>query len=205
MKLKKILQRDVDSKHVFVHRSTLVYENREGKHKYYDVVGRRPIAKPSDLDGYVSGVMAVITDPDNRVLITKEFRLAVNRNIYGLPSGMLNRHESYAQAAAREVFEECGIQDVNLLELTEPCYINPCMSNEKIVLMRGCINTLQNTVDSPNPNEEISSFWIPISELDAFLDLHQNQMSMIALLALRKLALENALHTKKTASSTTLT
>lgn len=182
MKLEKIIRAKEDS-HTFLHRSTLKYRNAMGRSKYYDVVARRPIKEPEDLNGYVSGVMMVVSDPLDRVLITREFRLAVNQELFGIPSGMVDHGESLTDAASREVLEECGIKDVDWELVLPPVYINPCMTTEQIAICYGRIAEIQAPLPSKDPNEEITSFWCNKSDLPMLLS-HVEKFSVASLYAL---------------------
>ena len=55
------------------------------------------------------GCMAII-QKENRILITKEYRAALNSFSYGLPGGMLENNENKRICLKREVREELGLR-----------------------------------------------------------------------------------------------
>lgn len=166
----------------------LVYRNREGKRKEYTVTGRRDIRHRCDLEGYVAGVIAVVTDPTGAVLVTKEFRLGVNCALFGFPAGMRDSHETVESCAVREVYEETGVENVIIDEASPPMYINPAMGNEKIVIAYGHIEHMQTPGGSNHTDEEISSFWLPAAELSGFLSEHREDISVVNRLILERLS-----------------
>lgn len=135
----------------------------------------------------MAGVIAVITNPMREVLISKEFRLGVNRNLYGFPSGMLKMDESLSNCAIREVREETGIEDVCIDYVTEPEYTNPTIINEWVAIAYGHINNIQLPRDSDNPDEEIESVWISRAEMPAFLKKHEENISLVHRLLMENL------------------
>lgn len=166
----------------------LIYRNREGKIKEYTVAGRREILRRRDLDGFVAGVIAVVRDPSGAVLVTKEFRLGVNRELFGFPAGMREPHETAADCAVREVYEETEIERTVIDEVSSPMYINPAMGNEKLVIVYGHIESAQVPGSSNHADEEISSFWLPAGDIPGFLKEHQEDISVVNRLILEKLS-----------------
>lgn len=176
MKLLKIIN---NGKRGFIFHSYLMYLNKHGKRKRYSIVSRREISIPEDLDGYVAGVIAVITNSTGEVLLSKEFRLGVNRNIYGFPSGMPKRDESLSDCIIREVYEETGIRGVFVDHITEPEYTNPTMSNERVAIAYGHIKNMQVPSESDNQDEEIESTWISRAEMPEFLKKNEVNISLV--------------------------
>lgn len=56
-----------------------------------------------------NAVMAIITNLDNKILLTQEYRRGVKRVLYGFPGGHMNKNENPIQAIKREVQEETGL------------------------------------------------------------------------------------------------
>lgn len=184
MKLLKVIN---NGRHGFIFHSYLMYLNKRGERKRYSIVSRREVSSPKDLDGYTAGIIAVITNPAGEVLVSKEFRLGVNRHLYGFPSGMQEKGESSSGCAIREVQEETGIKDVCIDSVTKPEYTNPTMSNERIAIAYGHIDYIQAPVKSDNPNEEIESVWMSRAGLPQFLEDHEEDISLLNRLIMEKI------------------
>ena len=185
MKLRKIQS---ERKCKCIHLARLVYETKDGREKTAPVWSHKPIEKPEDLDGYVSGVMVVVRDKEGRVLVTREFRLAVNRFVWGFPAGMINRGESPADAAVREVFEETGLK-VKAVKVHDPAYINPAASNEMLQMVECVLDEDSQITGSNSVFEEIESQWISLLNINSFLVSAGQNISVTARERLMAIAL----------------
>ena len=168
----------------YLKRSTVVYENSLGKVKHYEIFGRREVRTEGDLKGYVAGVMAVIKNDKGEYLVCEEFRCGVNETLTGFPTGMVGFGESIEDAAIREVYEETGVE-VKIDSITQPLYINPAMSIEKMVIAYGHVCGNEKTRVSDNANEEITSKWINIRE--EFPEMNKSRMSLASYLILNNI------------------
>jgi ADP-ribose pyrophosphatase len=66
-----------------------------------------------DIAAHPGGVCVVAIDPEDRVLLVRQWRHAIGRALLEIPAGTLDRHadgsiEDHAGAAARELEEETG-------------------------------------------------------------------------------------------------
>lgn len=60
----------------------------------------------------------VLLDPAGRVLLARRANVSYGVGLWGLPGGHVERGEGLAEAAAREVWEEVGVQ-------VDPCALRP--------------------------------------------------------------------------------
>ena len=78
------------------------------------------------------GAVAIIPLlPDNRILLTKQYRRAANRKMIEIPAGTLERGESPISCAKRELAEETGYTPTRIRRLFS-CFLAPGYSTEKI-------------------------------------------------------------------------
>lgn len=77
------------------------------------------------------GVVAVLEN-DN-ILLVKQYRPAIEKDILEIPAGLLEENESPMEAARRELEEETGYQAVKLEKICE-YYSSPGVSESKFYL-----------------------------------------------------------------------
>ena len=122
----KALQKVGDGK--YLKHYELVYENKAGMVKRYEIVSRQNLMSPKDLGNHPSGVSIVATMGD-RFLLLKEFRMGVNREIYNLCAGMLEEGETIEECIRRELYEETGLQLKELKGILPPSFAAVAISD----------------------------------------------------------------------------
>ena len=74
-------------------------------------------------------------DQDGNLLLVEQFRKPIDKVILEIPAGLVEPGEEPAQAAARELEEECGVV-AGKLEFVVKYYTTPGFSDEMIHLFR---------------------------------------------------------------------
>ena len=98
--IKKIL----DGK--FISRYDITYTTEENKTKVYEIISRnKNITSIADLKNPApDGVVIVVTDTKGeKLLLNKEYRMAVGDYVYNFPAGLIDAGETAEVAAAREL------------------------------------------------------------------------------------------------------
>ncbi|MDO4554027.1 MAG: NUDIX hydrolase [Lachnospiraceae bacterium] len=113
---------------------TLIYENRLGHRKEYEMVSKQQITKKEELAGRTNGVSMVVYYK-NKLLFLKEFRMAVNQYIYNLPAGTLEDGEEIEDCVRRELFEETGLLVKKMIDVLPAAYGAIDVSNAKAALV----------------------------------------------------------------------
>jgi len=108
----------------------LLYENKAGREKRYEIVSRHEIASPEELGERTSGVSIVAT-MDDRLLLLKEFRMGINKEIYNLCAGMIEDGETIEECIRRELYEETGLQVKRIKRILKPSYAAVAISDVK--------------------------------------------------------------------------
>lgn len=76
---------------------------------------------------------AVILNTDtNKIVMVKEFRQGVNKYVYEFPSGTVEEGENAADACIREVKEETGYENVEIVRTLYVCNPNPAFMNNSM-------------------------------------------------------------------------
>lgn len=106
----------------------LVYRNKAGREKTYEIVSRRELSGAGELGAAPSGV-SIIATCKGKLLLLKEFRMGVNRTIYNLCAGMLEPDESIETCIERELFEETGLHVKKIRTILPPSFAAVAISD----------------------------------------------------------------------------
>ena len=80
----------------------LVYENKAGKEKVFEIVSRSEIASVDDLGKKTQGV-SIIAFYQGKMLLLKEFRMGVNKTIVNFCAGSCRRRRSDGRLPEKRV------------------------------------------------------------------------------------------------------
>lgn len=148
----------------------LTYQNKKGKDKVYEIVGRHEIASAEEIGSHISGV-SIVAYYDDKLLLLKEFRMAVNRRIYNLCAGMLEEGESIEDCIRRELYEETGLQVKKILKILPPSFSAVGISDIKtqiaFVEAEGVLE------DHTSDNEEIEAAFYTREEIAHLLETEE--------------------------------
>ncbi|QVI35893.1 NUDIX hydrolase [Lacticaseibacillus chiayiensis] len=109
--------------------------------------------------------MLALTD-DGRVLVNREYRVATNSEVFGLPAGLIDPGEDWQTAASRELHEETGYLTHDLQWLTA-VRSSEGMTDETVNLVLAKINLAAKTSQDFDKDEFVTSRLVPFSELVA--------------------------------------
>lgn len=99
----------------------LTYLNKAGNEKKYEMVSRSQLENTDDLGKKISGVSVVAFCRD-RLLLLKEFRMSINKNIFNLCAGILEEGETIEECIKRELYEETGLGVKQIYKILPPSY-----------------------------------------------------------------------------------
>ena len=120
---------------------------------------------------YVDGVTILAFTPGRRrLLITKEFRPAAGRFVYGLPSGFIEPGETTSEAAERELSEETGIENARMRRVMPAGYSNPGMSDTRSAFVTFEIPEDVKLRPRVTPHENITPMLVTPDELRGIID-----------------------------------
>lgn len=153
---------------------SLGYETENGNTKVYEMISRDPELRSfDDLKSSSSdAVILILHDKSGeRLLLNREFRMAVGNWVYNFPAGLIDRGETAEEAAKRELFEETGLLLSSVEEIWRDSYSSVGFSNEKGTVVVGAAEGVIRESDSEM--EEINAAWYTREEIKKLLE-HEN-------------------------------
>ncbi len=124
----------------FITRYDVDYITAEGHLKTYEIVSRnRNIQTLEELQNKTpDSVIMILTDQSGeRILVSREYRMAVAQWIYNFPAGLIDPGESPQESARRELWEETGLTLVRVDDVLDRSYSAIGFSNERNICVFG--------------------------------------------------------------------
>ena len=154
----------------FITRYNLTYETKDHKEKIYEIISRnKEIKSFEQLHGQkADAVVIIVTDESGeKILMDREFRMAVGDWVYNFPAGLIDPGETPQEAAKRELFEETGLELYQVDDLIGPSYSAVGFSNEINVCIVG--KARGEFQESSSTLEEIVPGWYTKKEMRELL------------------------------------
>lgn len=148
----------------------LSYENKAGKLKKFEIVSRKELRSPTDLGKRVSGV-SIVAFKDNKMMLLREFRLSINKEIFNLCAGMMEEGESIEECISRELYEETGLSVKRMLRILPPSYSAVGFSDTKTYI--AFVEATGNFEDHTSENEEIQARFYTRDEVKQLLETEE--------------------------------
>lgn len=167
LKFKTIVKR-LESR--FITRYDITYETVDGKEKVYEMISRDKniISREQLYNRPADAVVLIVTDESGeRILLNKEFRLAVGHTVYNFPAGLIDPGETPEESARRELKEETGLDLIKITDIIPESYSAIGFSNEKNICIVGIASG--SFAPSTSTVEEIEAAWYTKAELQVLL------------------------------------
>ncbi len=154
----------------FITRYDVDYLTAEGRPKTYEIISRnKNIQSLEDLQNHrADSVVMILTDvPGERILVSREYRMAMAQWIYNFPAGLIDPGETPEESARRELWEETGLRLVRIDDILDNSYSAIGFSNERNVCVFGAAEGefRKSTSDA----EEIVPAWYTREEMKKLL------------------------------------
>ena len=154
----------------FIHRYDITYETVDGKEKVYEMISRNPdISTLSELQAKTpDSVVLIMHDEKNeKILLNKEFRLALGDWVYNFPAGLIDEGEEPIESARRELKEETGIDLLTVNDILPLSYSAIGFANETNLCIVGVADGTFSK--SSSTVEEIKAGWYTKDEVKKLL------------------------------------
>lgn len=112
------------------------------------------------------GGVGVVPVLDDRVILVRQFRAAINAEVLEIPAGRLEPGEDPERRAHAELEEECGYRAGQLVHVAS-CYCSPGFTNERDEIYLAF--DLEKTEQKLEFDERVEIVEIPLAELEARL------------------------------------
>ncbi len=154
----------------FITRYDVDYVTAEGHPKTYEIVSRnRNIRTLEELQNRTpDSVIMILTDESGeRLLVSREYRMAMAQWIYNFPAGLIDPGETPEESARRELWEETGLRLVRVDDVLDNSYSAVGFANERNICVFGAAagEFRKSTSDA----EEIVPGWYTKAEMRALL------------------------------------
>ena len=154
----------------FITAYNIEYETEAGNKKIYEMVSRdKNITSLEDLKREnCDAVVLIITSTDGKkILISREYRMAVGGFAYNFPAGLIDEGENPEEAAARELWEETGLKLTSIEEVLPMSFSGVGVTNEKSCCVIGTAEG--DFAPSTSDEEEIEARWYTKEEIRELL------------------------------------
>lgn len=151
----------------FITRYDVDYEAADGRKKVYEMISRNPDIQTFENlhgKGRPDAVVMILHDSTGeKILISREFRMAAGMWVMNFPAGLIEEGETPDEAAARELREETGLHLISIEDHFPESYSAIGFSNEKNVCV---IGTAEGEIrQSDSVFEEIQAGWYTRAEV----------------------------------------
>lgn len=144
----KILSVKKQTDNRFLNMYDIEFENRIGKKGMYYIASRsksidglKMKTRKNKPDGVI--IYSLYGENHDRMVLVRQYRVSIDDYLYELPAGLVDEGESYAQAGARELKEETGLdfEPLNVDEMYhKPFFTTIGMTDESCATVYGYAN-----------------------------------------------------------------
>ena len=124
----------------FITRYDVDYVTAEGHPKTYEIISRnKDIQTLEQLQNrQANAVVMILTDESgDRILVSREYRMAMAQWIYNFPAGLIDPGETPEESARRDLWEETGLRLLRVDDVLDNSYSAVGFANERNVCVFG--------------------------------------------------------------------
>lgn len=152
--------------------STFVRNEKTGAKFPYFIATRR---KEGELScqtkdhAKADAVMMVPIMANGDIVFIKQYRPAIDDYIYEMPAGLVDKGETIEQAVKREMFEETGLDVIDMTLLVKPSYNSVGMTDESIAIYVVKVDGTP-SIEHNEGNEDIEIVVVKHQDIFRFVD-----------------------------------
>lgn len=113
------------------------YNDRGNCEKQWIFASRSERLNPFEKDYTKPDAVVIVPyhKQEEKLVVIKEFRVAIDGYQYGFPAGLVDKDESVEQAGKRELFEETGLTVTKVLKKSPAVFSSSGMTDESVSMM----------------------------------------------------------------------
>ena len=115
----------------------VAYRDKNGRNKSWLVASRA--RQPKCVSGRFADPDAVVIVPfhtsENKIVITREYRVPLADYEYGFPAGLIDEGERIEQTVRRELKEETGLNLTRVIGTSPPLYSSAGLTDESVAMV----------------------------------------------------------------------
>ena len=154
----------------FITRYDITYETVDNQKKVYEIISRKKNMETYEaLHGDKPDAVVIIAtnETGDKLLVNKEFRLAVGDWVYNFPAGLIDEGEEPIESARRELKEETGLDLLTVNDILPLSYSAIGFANETNLCIVGVADGTFSK--SSSTVEEIKAGWYTKDEVKKLL------------------------------------
>lgn len=150
------------------------YSDKNGQSKTWEVASRKAAPKciTSDFDPPDAVVIVPFHKDQKKLVVIREFRVALAGYEYALPAGLIDQGESIEKASIRELKEETGLDITEILKISPPLNATAGMTDENFCMVYcDCEGTVSSSGNEGT--EAIETLFVSPKNAAQLLDDHK--------------------------------
>ena len=114
----------------------VAYTDKSGHDRSWQVAtrARQPKCTSGQFANPDAVMIAALHTSENKIVVTREFRVPLADYEYGFPAGLIDDGESVEQAVRRELKEETGLNLTRVIRVSPPLYSSAGMTDESVAM-----------------------------------------------------------------------
>ncbi|GMH66201.1 hypothetical protein TL16_g12318 [Triparma laevis f. inornata] len=114
---------------------TITYKTEDGKEGKWDRAVRTTKSRNPEIPDAVCIKTVLKTDEGDMIVLVRQFRPPIGKYTIEIPAGLIDEGESIAEAALRELREECGYVGGVVTSVSPPLAMSPGLTDENVALV----------------------------------------------------------------------